>query len=248
MAPIIFLFLLATLLANPFSLLAHKPHISSRISVVGGVYCDTCSTKSFSKHSYFLPGVDVHIQCKFEANSARTAEQINFTVNRTTDKYGIYKLEIGNVDGIDCVDSTGIAFLCQATVLNNSNSACKVPQLRTTSDQITVKSKQDNHCIYSLNALSYKPRTINDSLCSQKNELENNNNNFSSPLNSSKFFFPFFSTFLLASLYYTSTMSFLPLSTLYLSSAAAFFAVPFSAVASAAGDFPAASSAGVQSR
>ncbi|XP_065873060.1 olee1-like protein [Euphorbia lathyris] len=195
MAPMafFFLFFVATFLGNPFSLLAHKPHISSKISVVGLVYCDACSTKSFSKHSYFLPGVDVHIQCKFKAVSPRTAEQIDFTVNRTTDKHGIYKLEIAIIDGIDCVDSSTIESLCQATVIKSSNSSCQIPLLRSTTDQITIKSKQENHCIYSLNALSYHPRRRNDTLCTaQEHEEELGENPYSSynSYNSSEFFLP----------------------------------------------------------
>ena len=51
------LLLLASLFSYPFVLLAHSPTPTiSRISVVGVVYCDTCSTSTFSKQSYFLPG------------------------------------------------------------------------------------------------------------------------------------------------------------------------------------------------
>lgn len=32
------------------------PPISSRITVVGAVYCDTCHNDGFSRHSYFIQG------------------------------------------------------------------------------------------------------------------------------------------------------------------------------------------------
>ncbi|WCJ38816.1 Pollen Ole e 1 allergen and extensin family protein [Euphorbia peplus] len=201
MAPIAFIFFLATFLANSSSLVAHKPQIASKISVVGVVYCDTCSAKSFSKHSYFLPGVDVHIQCKFKANSPRTSEQIDFTVNRTTDNHGTYKLELSNLDGVDCIDTssstTSISSICQATIIKSSNSVCEIPSITSTSDQITIKSKQENHCIYSLNALSYQPRTINNSLCNSQEEeveekLQKSLYTSSNSYNSSKLFLPFF--------------------------------------------------------
>ncbi|OAY32296.1 major pollen allergen Lig v 1 [Manihot esculenta] len=166
MAPICFLLLVvATFFANPFSLLAQPANPTSSISVVGVVYCDTCSTNIFSRHSYFLPGVDVHVQCKFKAESPKTAEQINFSVNRTTDRYGIYKLEVPQVEGVDCVDGSAIESLCQASVISSSSSACDVPGLKTTANEVSVKSKQDNHCIYSLNALSFRPAKRNDILC-----------------------------------------------------------------------------------
>ncbi|XP_012085742.2 leucine-rich repeat extensin-like protein 3 [Jatropha curcas] len=185
MAPTIFL-LLATFFASLFSVLAQSENPISSISVVGVVYCDTCSTNSFSRNSYFLPGVDVHIRCTFKATSPKTAEQINFSVNRTTDKYGIYKLEIPHVDGVDCVDGSSIETLCQASLIESSSSACNVPGLKTTTNEVSVKSKQDNHCIYSLNALSYRPVKKNITLCGNyKEELSNS-------FNSSKFFLPFF--------------------------------------------------------
>ncbi|KAJ9176136.1 hypothetical protein P3X46_011481 [Hevea brasiliensis] len=187
MTPIILLLLfLATFFAHPFSFLAQPVNPTSRISVVGVVYCDTCSTNSFSRHSYFLPGVDVHIQCSFKANSPKTAEQINFSVNRTTDRYGIYKLEIPQVEGVDCVDGSAIESLCHASLIKSSSSGCDVPGLKTTTNEITVKSKQDNHCIYSLNSLSYKPAKRNDTLCG------NHRQELPSSFNSSKFFLPYF--------------------------------------------------------
>lgn len=112
-----------------------------------------------------VSGVDVHVQCKFKAESPKTAEQINFSVNRTTDRYGIYKLEVPQVEGVDCVDGSAIESLCQASVISSSSSACDVPGLKTTANEVSVKSKQDNHCIYSLNALSFRPAKRNDILC-----------------------------------------------------------------------------------
>ncbi|OAY34257.1 leucine-rich repeat extensin-like protein 3 [Manihot esculenta] len=187
MTPIILL-LLATFVAHPFSLLAQPANPISRISVVGVVYCDSCSTNSFSRHSYFLPGVDVHIQCTFKANAPKTAEQINFSVNRTTDRYGIYNLEIPKIEGVDCVDGSAIQSLCQASLIKSSSSACNVPGLKTTTNEISVKSKQDTHCIYSLNALSYKPAKRNDTLCGNRKQ----GTELPSSLNSSKFFLPYF--------------------------------------------------------
>ncbi|KAI3825281.1 hypothetical protein L1987_06762 [Smallanthus sonchifolius] len=67
-------------------------HSIPSITVVGVVYCDTCHNNSFSTHSYYLPGAEVRIDCKFKAVSPRIAEQITFSANRSTYRHGVYKL------------------------------------------------------------------------------------------------------------------------------------------------------------
>ncbi|KAG6400674.1 hypothetical protein SASPL_137516 [Salvia splendens] len=140
-------------------------HVNPQITVMGLVYCDICSNNSFSTHSYFLPGVEVRIDCMFKAISPRTAEQISFSVNRTTNKDGIYKLEVPSVDGVECARDKAVGSTCRATLLSTSSPACTVPSFQSTSDQILTKSKQANTCIYSLNALSYRPSKRDVSLC-----------------------------------------------------------------------------------
>ncbi|XP_062156417.1 uncharacterized protein LOC133864176 [Alnus glutinosa] len=181
----IILLVLAFLFTHPLSLIAQPTTPVSHINVVGVVYCDICSSNTLSRHSYFLPGADVQIQCKFNAQSPKTTEQILFSVNRTTDKHGVYKLEIPTVDGVDCVEGLAVTSLCQASLIGSSSSACNVPASKVTSNVITVKFKQDKLCIYNLNALSYKPSKKNATLCGNQEELL-------SSLNSSKCFLPYF--------------------------------------------------------
>lgn len=134
----------------------------------------------------YLSGVDVHIQCTFKVISPKTTEQIAFSVNRTTDKYGVYKLEIPHVDGVDCVDGTAMESKCQASLIGSSSSTCNVPGLNMATNEISVKSKQDSLCIYSLKALSYKPFKRNVSLCGNNKEgLQ-----IQTSYNSSQFFLP----------------------------------------------------------
>ncbi|RVW31971.1 hypothetical protein CK203_097494 [Vitis vinifera] len=178
-----------SLLAHPLPLGAHPTKPISRIAIVGAVFCDICSNNTLSRHSYFLPGVEVQIQCKLRVNSARTNEEINFSVNRTTGKHGVYKLEIPSVDGIDCIGGHTMQTLCQARLIGSSSSACNVPGLKTTTNAISVKSKQDNLCIFNLNALSYRPSKRNTTICGdQTQELPND-------LNAAKFFLPCFPPF-----------------------------------------------------
>ncbi|XP_062110748.1 leucine-rich repeat extensin-like protein 6 [Humulus lupulus] len=192
MDSIIFFLLLVVVTTSLFSQSLARParssttHYATRITVVGAVYCDTCSKNAFTKHSFFLPGVDVQIRCKFKVNSPKSAEQVNFLANKTTDRYGVYKLDIPSVDGVNCMNGLSMVSMCQASLTGTSSSLCNVPVLRTSSDEISIKSEQDNLCIYSLNALSYKPSNRNTTLCGvrRKEDL------VASSLNSSKCFLP----------------------------------------------------------
>ncbi|XP_024988799.1 RNA-binding protein 12 [Cynara cardunculus var. scolymus] len=156
--------------------------------VTGSVFCDVCYNNSFTKLSYFLPGVDVHVQCKFRVNAPTTKEQMVFSVNRTTDRYGVYRLDIPSVDGVDCVEApaTPIQSFCEATLIGNSSvPGCNVPGASATSKKITLKSRStSNLCVYSLTALTYRPFNNNFTLCANHQEDLN--------YNSSKFFLPYF--------------------------------------------------------
>lgn len=181
MEPLTLLLLLSSFCICSFS---QPIEPTSMITVEGVVYCDICSINNFSRHSYFLPGVDVHIQCKFKANSPKTTEQMAFSANRTTDKHGVYTLEIPSFDGVDCVEGQPIEFLCQASSIRSSSSACNVTGLKTTTNSITVKSKQEGLCIYCLDALSFRPLNRNITLCGNQDEAS------SSSLKASNTFLP----------------------------------------------------------
>ncbi|KAL6533505.1 hypothetical protein OROMI_027617 [Orobanche minor] len=164
-----FLFVFPFLITLPYFLrveAAKKYSSTSQITVMGMVYCDICSNNSFSRHSYYLPGVEVRIDCMFKAISPRTTEQISFSVNRTTNNYGIYKLEVPSVDGVQCArDNKAIENSCRASLISSSASSCNVPGFRATSNEISVKSREANFCMYSLNALSYRPSKRDLALC-----------------------------------------------------------------------------------
>lgn len=141
---------------------------NSQIIVMGLVYCDICSNNTFSTHSYFIPGAEVKIDCTFKAVSPRTAEHISFSVNRTTNRYGVYKLEIPSVEGIKCAEDSAIVSSCQASLMWSGSPACNVPGYKSTSDEIAIKSKQANLCIYSLNALNFRPSRREIALCGKQ--------------------------------------------------------------------------------
>ncbi|KAI4348342.1 hypothetical protein L6164_009077 [Bauhinia variegata] len=146
--------------------LPRKPRLpNSQITVMGFVYCDICSNNSFSKHSYYLPGAEVRIDCLFKAISEKTKEQVSLSVNRTTNKHGIYKLDIPSVDGVKCAEDPEVVSSCEASLIGSSSSSCNVPGYRSTSNAITIKARRANLCIYSLYPLNYRPSKKDITLC-----------------------------------------------------------------------------------
>ncbi|KAI3768825.1 hypothetical protein L2E82_19660 [Cichorium intybus] len=156
MEPRSIIFILLVTTSMFMELEASKPSIP-HISVMGMVYCDACSNNSFNNHSYFLAGAEVRIDCKFNAVSPRTAEQISFSVNRTTNRYGVYRMDIPSVDGIYCAKEAAVMNTCRASLIRSSSPRCNVPGFITTSDEFSLKSQRDNLCIYSMFALSFRP-------------------------------------------------------------------------------------------
>ncbi|XP_039009907.1 uncharacterized protein LOC120138525 [Hibiscus syriacus] len=158
------LFFLSALFTMAFSLKPEPVKNNAQITVMGLVYCDICSNNSFSRHSYFLPGAEVQISCNFKAFVPKTREQVSFSVNRTTDKHGVYRLEIPAVDGIKCAEAV-FASSCQASLVGSSSTSCNIPGYKSTTDQIAIKSRHPNLCIYSLTALNFRPSKRDVALC-----------------------------------------------------------------------------------
>ncbi|KAJ0112867.1 hypothetical protein Patl1_03071 [Pistacia atlantica] len=158
-------FVISTLFSRTLSReIQPSKRTNAHITVMGFVYCDICSNNTFSKYSYFIPGAEVQIDCKFKASSPRTKELITFSVNRTTNRHGVYRLDIPSVDGITCAEAA-IASTCEARLMWSSLDSCNVPGYRTTTNLIAFKSKQANLCIYSLFPLNFRPSKIDTSLC-----------------------------------------------------------------------------------
>ncbi|KAJ0753430.1 hypothetical protein HanPI659440_Chr09g0335751 [Helianthus annuus] len=138
---------------------ASRP-ITPHISVMGKVYCDTCLNKSFNthNHTYLLSGAEVRIDCKFNAVSPRTDEQILFSVNRTTNRYGVYRLDmrVPSVDGIFCSGrDAAVLNKCRATLIRSTSASCNIPGLAATTDEFSLTSKRDSVCIYTMYDLSF---------------------------------------------------------------------------------------------
>lgn len=163
MNPII-LFLFFSLFIMTLSLQTEPATNNAQIIVMGLVYCDVCTTNSFSRHSYFLPGAEVQIDCNFRAYVPKTKEQVSFSVNRTTDKHGVYMVEIPSVDGIECAEAD-TASTCQASLVGSSSASCNIRGYSSTIDEMAIKSRHPNLCIYGLAAMNFRPLKRNARLC-----------------------------------------------------------------------------------
>ncbi|TVU08796.1 hypothetical protein EJB05_42211 [Eragrostis curvula] len=161
--------------------------MSNNITVVGSVYCDACSNNTFSKHSFFLKGARVLIQCNFKVNST-TSEQLSLEAERTTDQNGVYKLDVPPVDGFACREGHELRSACRATLVRSSSAACNVPGMGGSSTQhIALRSRATNACFLNLNALNFRPAKRDGALC--------HGGNGGDAFGSSLFFWPFLPLF-----------------------------------------------------
>ncbi|XP_062194368.1 uncharacterized protein LOC133897596 [Phragmites australis] len=143
---------------------AEAKFLSNNITVVGSVYCDACSNNTFSKHSFFLKGARVLIQCNFKVNST-SEEELSLEAERTTDQNGVYKLDVPPVDGFACHEGHELRSACRATLVQSSSAACNVPGLRGSTQHIALRSRATNACFLNLNALNFRPAKRDGALC-----------------------------------------------------------------------------------
>ncbi|XP_037479143.1 leucine-rich repeat extensin-like protein 3 [Triticum dicoccoides] len=154
--PVLFLALEALLVA---SLLLPGPCQGSQganLTVTGTVFCDACSSSSFSNHSYFLPDVKVRIDCAIRV-STTSKEEIKITAEKTTDRHGAYRLDIPAVASLGCTTGGEAASFCRAAVLDNPSPLCDVPAVTTTAGHISFAARDPDACLYNLNSLYYRP-------------------------------------------------------------------------------------------
>nr|ACN31295.1 unknown [Zea mays] len=139
---------------------------AANLTVVGTVFCDACSTSSFSKNSYFLPGVRVRLDCMIKVNS-NSKEEIKITAEKVTNSDGAYQLDIPAIDGFECAapGATAGESFCRAAVLDNPSALCGVPAVTTTVGHISLPSQDPSACFYSLNSLYYRPSKPGPAQC-----------------------------------------------------------------------------------
>uniref|UniRef100_A0A453CU24 Pollen-specific protein-like protein n=1 Tax=Aegilops tauschii subsp. strangulata TaxID=200361 RepID=A0A453CU24_AEGTS len=155
--PVLFLALEALLVAALLLLPGQcQGSRGANLTVTGTVFCDACSSSSFSNHSYFLPDVKVRIDCAIRASTA-SKEEIKITAEKTTDSHGAYRLDIPAVAGLGCTTGGEAASFCRAAVLDNPSPLCDVPAVTTTAGHISFSARDPDACLYNLNSLYYRP-------------------------------------------------------------------------------------------
>ncbi|WOL03732.1 proline-rich protein 4-like [Canna indica] len=145
-------------------------HRIANVTVLGSVYCDACSSNNFSKNSYFLRGALVLVQCKFAVNSTSAAsrEEMSITAYRTTDRFGVYELDVPPVDGFECREGKEIRSMCRATLLKSPSKRCNVAGFSSATAHVAVKDRGSGVCYCNLNALSYRPARRSVLRCGEK--------------------------------------------------------------------------------
>ncbi|KAJ8459805.1 hypothetical protein OPV22_032731 [Ensete ventricosum] len=113
------------------------PKPISNVTVMGTVFCDACASSNFSQHSYFLEGVKVRVQCVLRVN-ATSAGEMRVAVDRTTDRFGVYNLDILPVDGFECREGRGVDSFCQASLVESPSSLCDVPGLSSSTEHVAL--------------------------------------------------------------------------------------------------------------
>ncbi|KAJ6832123.1 uncharacterized protein M6B38_286045 [Iris pallida] len=145
------------------SLLLHlkveaKP--TSDVAVIGSVFCDSCSENAYSKRSYFLKGAKVLIQCKFGRTS--------IAANRTTDRYGVYRLDIPLAGRFKCREGRETRSMCRAVLTDSASSHCSLAGLRRSASHAAVRVPRtpgSRLCVLNMNAVSSRPRTRDAGYC-----------------------------------------------------------------------------------
>ncbi|MQM06521.1 hypothetical protein Taro_039345 [Colocasia esculenta] len=166
----------------------------SNITVIGTVFCDICSNNTFTKHSYFLRGARVRVECSFKSNST-AKEEITISVERTTDRFGVYRVDVPPVDGFDCREGREIESFCRANLVRSSSALCDVPGLSISTEHVAVRCTKTNLCVYNLNALNYRPPKRDLALCGAAPAALTGQSLSKSIVDSALFFWPPFPPF-----------------------------------------------------
>ncbi|KAF3786288.1 hypothetical protein EJ110_NYTH22884 [Nymphaea thermarum] len=135
---------------------------TKRVMVMGSVFCDSCLQNTFSKHSYFLQGVAVHVECKLTAG-IESERNFTFAATRKTDKFGVYRFVFPSADGRECRNTRKVESFCKAT-LKKSPSTCNLHGLNRTREMY-IRARQGNSCIFSMRPMSCRPPLIDSSIC-----------------------------------------------------------------------------------
>jgi Pollen protein Ole e 1 like len=125
---------------------------------------------SISVLHHLKTGVRVLIQCQFKLRND-TAESISLQAERITDQYGIYKLDIPPVEGLNCIEGHAVMSACQASLVNSPSPYCNIPGMKGSSQHLAIRSKDTNVCFLNLIAMNYRPAKKNNFFCGNSMEV-----------------------------------------------------------------------------
>lgn len=127
------------------------------ITIMGRVFCDTCSQGRFTNQSYFLPGVRVAIKCNTTAGGNTSTP----ATNGQTDSDGVFTITLPF-----SFDYEIEIHSCSAHLLHSYNASCNVPSIKTNT-KLSMLSKVVNGYVYTAGSLSYRPAKV-PLLCDQE--------------------------------------------------------------------------------
>lgn len=127
------------------------------ITIVGRVFCDTCSQGRFTNQSYVLPGVRVAIKCNTTAGGNTSTP----ATNGQTERDGVFTITLPF-----SFDFEKEIYSCSAHLLRSSNASCNVPAIETNT-KLSLLSKVYNGYVYTAGSLSYRPAKV-PLLCDQE--------------------------------------------------------------------------------
>ncbi|KAL1809665.1 hypothetical protein ACET3Z_026655 [Daucus carota] len=131
-------------------------------TIVGTVYCDTCSQNHFSKTNHFISGALVAVECDGTDSSPKIRKEVK------TNKHGKFSV---NLPFLVAKHAKNVE-KCSVNLVRSNDANCAVASTATASS-LHLKSIKARTQIFSAGFLTFKPLT-QPSICNQKPQIPNN--------------------------------------------------------------------------
>ncbi|KAK1364095.1 Pollen Ole e 1 allergen and extensin [Heracleum sosnowskyi] len=127
-------------------------------TVVGTVYCHTCSQNDFSQFNHFISGALVAVECDGTDSSPRFRKEVR------TNKHGKFRVNLPFF-------VTKHVKKCSVNLVRSNDANCAVASTATTSS-LHLKSTRARTHIFSAGFLTFKPLK-QPNICNQKPQIPN---------------------------------------------------------------------------
>ncbi|KAL8117285.1 uncharacterized protein LOC141661870 [Apium graveolens] len=131
-------------------------------SVVGTVYCHTCSQNDFSEFNRFISGALVAVECDGTQPSSRFRKEVK------TNKHGQFKVKLP----FSVTKHVKNIKKCSVNLISSNDANCAVASTARTSS-FRLKTIQARTCIFSAGFLTFKPLT-QPNICNKKPNINEN--------------------------------------------------------------------------